>query len=802
MRHPVQIYKILGLLLLLLLFFMSATMTVQAAAQTTLIRMEKQEQVGSTRITLHFSALPDFEIEHNGQRVDLLLKSTGVSAQLRSLPEDETVVKILLAQKYRDLLTSILFRRPPSQVITESKSSPPRVVMDLYWEGESGARPGVAFRIADMPPRKPGKKAQALQKESPWQGRWPDFFREYQTYWTLNLPLNYTLPPLPPLVTNRESPLWPLQQHAETGMWLSLLRKASRIVGLDEQQIYLRNLLVAEAHLRTGAVEAALARLQSLPNQQGKEQIRVDYLTTYGLAAGGQPFVAQIGLLELLPMLPVGETVTPLVYLLAAEIALATKQPKPALDDLQNEELIWPEQLIPVIELRIADALAGLGRLGEAVAEYRSLAEEAGLFNAYPSSCNLAAFSAYRHGDFDLANRLYRKLSGLMKEQPGDDLVLFAVGVAAYDAGDLSWGMIGLQKTTLERPGTEGGERAELRLIDHTLNTGGELELARAASEYDEIGKRAGTCMVREEATFKRALALYLLKDHRESVRELMRFRREFGSSKLRRETDLLLAEQLPIVVHNLLEERDELPAVVLVEQNRNLLLRGDLDRAFLHDLASAFDKLGLYERSGRILLYLFDRTRDESRRAPFYLPLARSFLKRAEFVKASDYADRYLQKHLDGEDRGALFGVLLDAFEKQQRNEELLSWLGRKNRPSSPQLEIRAAWIYWRLGKSPEVVSSLERARQDGGELQVKEMALLAESYYRLKKNRSAEKIYRQLSSDPAFASQARYRRAQILLRQKQRQAALNLLRRLVEEDADSSWGKLAQDLLFQEKQ
>ena len=98
-------------------------------------------------------------------------------------------------------------------------------------------------------------------------------------------------------------------------------------------------------------------------------------------------------------------------------------------------------------------------------------------------------------------------------------------------------------------------------------------------------------------------------------------------------------------------------------------------------------------------------------------------------------------------------------------------------------------------------MIESLERASSSGESLQVKEMALLGEAYYQLQQNSAAKKIYRQLHDDPDFGVQARYRTAQILLRQQQRKAGLNLLSRVVETDGNSSWGKLAQDLLIQEK-
>ena len=785
MRQPIQIVKVIGLLLFLLLFLMSATMTVQGAEPITLLDMQKQENPSYTRMVFNFSSLPEFSSNHSGQRVDLLLNNVQLSPTLKKLPEDEKVVKILLAEKKQELMVSILLRRHPKQVVIESQQNPSRVVMNIYWDSDNATRPAVAFRIEDMPPRKAGRRAAQFQLESPWKGRWDEFFRDFRTYWKLELPISFTLPQLPALIEDDQSPLWLLQQHADNNMFLSLIQTATGLSGLDQQQLYLRDLLLAEAQLRSGAIEAGVARLDSLRRKEGTQQARVEYLTTYGQALEGQPLVAQLTLQQLLPQLAENHPLLPPIHLLFAETALASGQDRVALEHLQSGDLNWPDSLLVPLEMRIADAKAGLGELDEALAGYRDLAEEPGLFDYYRFSLNRAAFSAFKNKNYTFSSTLYRKLVEPLKEEPGD----------------MGWGMIGLQRATLDRPDTEGGDRGELRLIDRKVINGGELELVQAVNEYAQLGAKSQFRPVREESRFKSALALYLLGDHRESVDDLMRFRREFGSSELIREVDLLILEQLPTVVRQLLEEKNDLQAVVLAEKNRKLLLRSGFNKDFLHDLATAFDRLGLYERAGRVLLYLFDRTSGHEEQQFIYLPLAQSYLKRKEYQKAGQYASLYLEEFPQGEDGGALFGILLDAFEREGRPDELLAWLNREDRPSSSELEIRAAYIYWKLGKLQAVIKSLEKVYSAGGSLQVKEMALLGEAYYQLEKNSAAEKIYRQLHEDPDFGTQARYRTAQILLRQQQRKAALKLLNQVVETNGDSSWGKLAQDLLIQEK-
>ena len=800
MRHPIHAVKIFWLLLLLLLFLLSVTMTVRAAEPVTLLEMLKQENPGNSQITLKFSSLPKFTTADSGERFDLLLRNVQPAPELHALPEDENIVKILLAEKKEALLTSILLRRPPKNISTESKQDPARIIIHIYWDKNESTRPAVAFRIAGMPPRKAGRRASKFQQQSPWEGRWKDFFREYRTDWKLKLPVNFTLPQLPALVTDKESPLWPLQQHADNNMFLSLIQTATELKDLDSQQRYLRDLLVAEAQLRTGAKEGGIARLDALRREKGTEQARVEYLTAYGQALEGQPLVAQLTLQQLLPKLDKNQLLLPLAHFLFAEAALDSGQNQVALQQLQISGLHWPASLLAPLKMRIADANAGLGKLDQALASYQELLDKPGLFDFYRFSLNRAAFSAFKNEDYQLSSRLYRKLIEPFIEGPGDDLLLFAAGLSAYEAGDMGWGLIDLQRATLDRPDTEGGDRAKLRLIDHKVISGGEVELAQSVNEYALLGKTSQFRAVREESEFKHALALYLLSKHQKSLEALMRFQRSFGSSPLIREVDLLILKQLPIVVRQLIDNKNDLQAVVLAEKNRKLLLRSGFDKKFLHDLATAFDRLGLYERAGRVLLYLFDRSAGTPEQEFIYLPLAQSFSKRKQYQQASLYASRYLKKYPQGVDSGALFGILLDAFVREGRQDELLAWLNRKDRPSSPALEIRAAHIYWQQGKWQAVLNSLEKAKSVGGSLKVKEMALLGEAYYQLGKYSEAGKIYKSLQEDPDFGMQASYRTAQILLLQQHRKDALKLLQQVVETDVNSPWGKLAQDLLIQE--
>jgi len=788
--------KIIGIGLFLLLFFLS--MALPAKGATTVTGIQKQEDPSRTRVTVMLSQPVDFSLDSSGQRIDLRLSETGSDPTLQALPEDGTVVRMTLIRRHNDLVVSALLRRTPRHVSAETLENPARIVVDIEWVGDDASRPGIAFRITDVPPRRDGSAALRSHQQSPWDGNWLDFFRDYRSNWDIRIPQRLTPPPPLAAVADNDSVLLSLQQLADEGMFLSLLEGGMALKDLSAEERQQRDLMMGDAYLRTGSYAAGLARLGALQDLSADQQIRVDYLTAWGEAARDNAIGALLHLQINLTTLTAEHPLTMPIRLLHAEAALATSQHQLARELLSADGLDWPDHLETVRRIRLADALAGLGERDRALAVYRELADQPSLCEFYYASCQRGAHAAYQTQNFELSRRLYQPLALAFSNELGADMIHFATAAAAFEAGDPDWGWIGLERTTQDYPHSEGGDRAALRLLDIRVMNTEVASIAAMAGEYAAIGRRSQMRNLREEAFFKEALVLYLAAEHQTSVNRLMRFSRDFATSPLRREANILLSQQLPIVVDLLLDQGDDLPAVVLVEQNRELLLASSYDRAFLHNLVRAFDRLGLYERSSRVLLYLFDQSAGSADQKEIFLPLAQSFMQRDQYLAAGDYARRYLGQYPDGADAGALFVLLIDSLERQGQDAEIGEWLQRRDRPDTPEANLRAATIHWQQDDFRSVVNTLERVAAVQP-LLAREQARLAESYYRLDKYSSSLRLYERLVDDVDLSSQARYRSAQMLLQQRQRGAALERLQTLIRDDANSPWGKLARDLLIQ---
>ena len=788
--------KIIGVGLFLLLFFLSLVLPAKAA--TTVSGIQKQEDPSRTRVTVMLSQSTDFSVDSSGQRIDLLLAGVSSGPTLHALPEDGTVVRMTLIRRHNDLVVSMLMRRTPLSVSAEALDNPARIVLDIEWIGDNAVRPGIAFRMTDVPPRRGGATALRQQQQSPWEGQWLEFFRDYRSDWDIRIPQRLTPPPPLVAVATTDSVLLPLQQLADEGMFLSLLQSGMALQGLSAEERRQRDLMIGDAYLRTGSYAAGLARLGALRGLSADQQIRVDYLTAWGEAARDNAIGALLHLEITLKELTAKHPLAVPIRLLQAEAASAASQHQLALDLLSEDGLTWPDDLETVRRIRLADALAGLAERDRALGAYRELADEPLLCEFYYSSCQRAAHAAFQARDFELSRHLYQPLALAFSNEQGADMIHFAAAAAVLEAGDPDWGWIGLERTTQDYPRSEGGDRAALRLLDIRMMNAQEPTITSIAGEYANIGQGSQVRNLREEALFKEGLVLFLAADHQTSVNRLMRFRRDFASSPLQREANILLSQQLPIVVEQLLDQGNDLEAVVLVEQNRELLLASGYDRAFLNNLVRAFDRLGLYERSSRVLLYLFDQSAGTPGQKDVFLPLAQNFMQRDQYLAAGDYARKYLSQYPDGVDAGALFVLLIDSLERQGLDAEIREWIARRDRPDTPETNLRVAAIHWRQDDFAAVVNNLERAAA-AQPLLPREQTRLAESYYRLGNVPLSLGLYENLVDDPDFSPQARYRSAQMLLQQRQRPAALEQLQALIRDDANSAWGKLARDLLIQ---
>ena len=534
--------------------------------------------------------------------------------------------------------------------------------------------------------------------------------------------------------------------------------------------------------------------LPSLPTSAAASPAGTAYLESHAMAAG-DPYQAKIFLQEVLADLDERHPLLPYCRLLRAEIALTTGAFNEAATLLEKGSNSWPAAIGNLRRARLATALAKTGRTEEAIQAFRALGNPLAALVGHPFSLESAAALFFARGEYVTAADLYRALAGELADPAQAALARFAWAVSADLGGAHNLATEGL-KQLKATSSQEAGQRAWLKLLDHGVLTGREAEYPAAITGYGDLARQAALKGLREEAAFKQVLVLAWSGQQERSVQHLQEFLRNFRGGVLRADAEALLVELLPPVIRNLVARGEDLQAVVLVEQNRQLLMNGELGWNFLLDLASAFDRLGLPERASRIYLFMLDGPRRDADKEMLYLPLVQRFWEREEYLQAGNYAGQYLERYPQGKDRAQVFRWRLRALRETGRLPEAAGLLKSSGVPWDRDVELEAARILTAV-EDYRLLSEIAGRREGRWEPAPEALLLQAEALRETGREARALPFYRRLMEDEAFADQASFRYAQIQLAQGEKKEALKILTRLVETGKNQLWRKLAEETL-----
>lgn len=737
-------YRILLTILLLLLAVAPAT----AETTESLRRISCDSSPGVAHLSIQFTGRPKASFSVSGQRLNIMLKNTTVAADLPPLPEDETVVRTLLSSDRSDLVISVLLRRVPKQVSV--RTQPHQFTYDIYWEGPESMRPGIAFDLKGMPVRRGPADLELAQGEprGHYHGSWHDFFRSYTTPLHLQVTLR-------PTATD----------------------------------------LVSVAAINSGnrAVPALVANTDwpGLIKQLGisaTDNVSADYLRAFALAASGRPYRSQVVLESLTGQLPPDGPLLPAVLLLRAELALSEKLPEKAGQLLTGLQKDFPRFAPEIVAGRRADLLAG-SKPKQAEALYLELPSRSD-FDLYSQARQ--AETALSCGANNRAQQLFSLLTDRLPEPDQQLLARYGVLLASYRGGAEVHALDDLQKLSEEAPTSEAGLRARMTILDHWVPRLNIDTARKRLADYQLIIDKAPTCALREEAAFKQALGYYFNAETDRAIARLQRNLREFVHGRLKPETEELLSEILPPKLQELLQAGKDFAAVVLVEQNRDLLIRHRLDDELLLAIAAAYRKLGMHEQADRICLYLVDVSKVAEHRQQALLDLAESNLDGGRFSLARHYAELYRKEFPKGPriDRALLIAAL--AVGQQGGADQAAPLLRNRDLSRDPALALRAAEMLWNNGDYLQVEACLQKLAGQG-KLPPRGQLLNAENLLRLGKTDQALKQFQALYDDPELGDQARYQVAGIELRAKHPGDARALYERIRQQGTDARWKRLA---------
>jgi len=641
---------------------------------------------------------------------------------------------------------------------------------------------------------------------SPYEDNWEKFFSDYEVPVTIAVPLQYSLPPFPCLELlpggTDPRPLAPAVTQGKYGNWDQALVHIRTLQNTPDLKKRIRDsisLLDGDILVRQERYAEAIAVLAEFKNS-----LYAQYLKIYALAASGNPYDAEYELSQL-DTIPAMHPMKPYYVLLSAEISLVTEQFEKALDTLTVGDTPAPAGVKDLLDLRRADALHALGNYPSSSRTYQMLQKNNFYIKNHPYSLARLADTVYRLQDYQAALLHYTDLGLKLAGRPGQDLAFFAAAMCRLKLdGDKQIAML-LKNIITTFPGTEGEYRARLKTNDLVVlseRAVKEKEGLETAMEYGEIAEKAPLRELREEAAFKQILALYMKGERLRSGQYLQAFLRDYASGSLRPHAEALQVYLLPTTINESIKTKDYMQALVLAEQNRDLLISGRINGNFLAELGLAFAGLAFWSRAIRVYRYMLDVAKGTPAEEAVYLPLIDALYNKEDYELIGEYAEQYLRHYAAGKDSSRIFYLHVSALQRNGLVKEAAALIKAGNYPESRELNILAGHIFWEQKDYAAVEKHLARTmdNQDLSKADPEDVLLRAEALFLRGMGRKALPLYRNLLARNAFFDQATYRSAQIRLTAKDTTQGLKLLRNLAEKGNSPLWRRMATETLAME--
>ncbi len=544
----------------------------------------------------------------------------------------------------------------------------------------------------------------------------------------------------------------------------------------------LRNLGLVEALAQQGLDGEAKEELDALVVEGGLRS-RAAYLRALLLVRNGSPYLGLGELFRARSELGTDPEVHAAFDLLEAEIYLSIDKPREVIERASKNEGGGA-----AFKVRSAEAMVMLGDYEGAWKVLGVLPDQDPLWSR-PETLRAYAELLHQRGDYPRAAKAWEALAAALEGQLGQGLALFRSGQSYFKGGERKLALLLFRQLKSRYAAQEVGLRSGLRLSDYAVLSSGENRRLQAAVEYGTLAIQAPLRKLREEAAFKQALLYFLLHDNVRSVEFLMAFVRDFGSGSLRSEADYLLTELLPVVVEEHLSKGQEFEALILVEQNRELILSGVLSHDFLTSLARAFSRIGLLDRAYSVFLFIRDAAQGRPEAEAVYLPMVRVLLEAEEVDLVSRYAGEYLSSFPQGADAAEIFVLLLRGLYEAGRIEEARELL-RVDYPRSEAVDLWAGRVLLASGELDGAAAFLAGAGLDGRQQQA--IFMRAEIFFARGEQGRSQSLYEALAQGTAHGDQSKYRLGQIFS-SSDRGLALKYFTDLVEEGRDPLWKRLA---------
>ena len=208
-------------------------------------------------------------------------------------------------------------------------------------------------------------------------------------------------------------------------------------------------------------------------------------------------------------------------------------------------------------------------------------------------------------------------------------------------------GSMQLDQVIEQYPDTEAAARAELAIADLCISANPPC-IQNGIHVYERLSQFVQHREISSEAFFKKALLQHIIGNNTACIEELMILMRNYQSSDIIPHAQALLIQLLPNEIDRLLNQGEELAAVILARQNQQLFNNRWINFSVLYKLTPALERLGLYRETIALLLFLLNEY-DEADEQQIYLSLTKLANLQGDIQLVQDFSSRYFHEFPDG---------------------------------------------------------------------------------------------------------------------------------------------------------
>jgi hypothetical protein len=779
-------------------------------AASELLRTSRVDTKNVLQIYFTFDEAPVFSGTSNKRRVDVQFEGTEASQNLQLFSPDEKIVKTLTRKNKDVLIVSFFFRYEPQQYKLTANANNSVVLEVLLGNEYSTSYKNLAEKLKGLTVvdrATPDFTNPYIL--SPYKSDWKSFFSNYESEIQIKIPVTFTPPPFPVIELlppggrdNLDLLTEEMMVMSENQNWdtlASTLLEKIQITTAPEAQKLLA-LTYGEALMRSGNFEGAFKQLYLLKEEYAQEHLGVyaNYLLIWLRARYEDPYIAEYEYRSLAPKISQRSPIAPYFHLSQVETSLATQEYKHLNELLLLDSIALPAEIQERMKIRQADYWYATKQTVKAYAAYKLL-ENSPLLRSQPYSSGSYCSTLYDQRYFQDAAKEYRSLKSLVSGEQLIGLIAYRENMSKLQFTERQELIDDFSQIENAYPGTDAGLLAAIKTTDLRLLTDSQWT-DKALENYQRIAQTASSRAISEEAEFKTILIHALKGENGMTVSMLHNFLREFQTGGVRISAQALLIDILPKEIKRLVDAGDYIEALVLAKQNKELFQNNWINSDFLVDIAEAYHKVGIYDESQKLYLYLIEiRSADE--REKYYLPMIQATFDHGNFSLVEDYAAQYTYNYPEGKYSNEILLLRIKALVADERLTEALQALP-STLPDDRSFHPLAAALFFRTDNYDKTISTLNKLQEINDVLTQQQFFFLAESSYQTGNLNYAAEVFNKITKDNPFYHQSLYRLAEINREQGNEEIALTFLQKIVETEENSKWKQYAERDLQYAKQ